>query len=109
MQMEIAVDALRALAQESRLRVFRLLVQEGEGGLASGDIASRLGVTAATMSHHLDQLSQAGLVTSRRAGRSIIYSANYDAMGRLVDYLMENCCRGSKEADDAKTSRPCCG
>jgi ArsR family transcriptional regulator, arsenate/arsenite/antimonite-responsive transcriptional repressor len=109
MQMEAVIDALGALAQESRLKVFRLLVQHGPSGLASGSIASHLGITPATMSHHLDQLSRAGLVTSKREGRSIIYSANYEAMQVLVDYLMENCCQGGKENNDETTSRTCCG
>ena len=94
MQIKSVLDAFAALAQESRLKVFRLLVKQGPSGLPAGTIAMQLGITPATMSHHLDQLSQAGLVTSRRAGRSIIYRANYDTMQRLIDYLMENCCQG---------------
>jgi ArsR family transcriptional regulator len=94
-----AVNALAALAQESRLAVFRLLVRQGPEGLAAGAIARRLRVPAATMSFHLSQLSRAGLITSRREGRSIIYSANFDRMRALVDFLTENCCEG--RADDA--------
>jgi DNA-binding transcriptional ArsR family regulator len=105
--MESAVDALGALAQESRLKVFRLLVQQGPEGLPAGAIASQLGVTPATMSHHLDQLSQAGLVSSRRDGRSIIYSANYEQMQRLINYLMENCCQGKQECGNEEISRTC--
>jgi DNA-binding transcriptional ArsR family regulator len=107
MQMEMAIASLGALAQESRLKVFRLLVQQGPEGLAAGRIAEQLGVTPATMSHHLDQLSQAGLVSSRREGRSVIYSANYDAMQRLINYLMENCCQGKQECGNETISRTC--
>ena len=97
MQTVNAVDALGALAQESRLRIFRLLVQQGPNGMSAGTIASELEITPATLSHHLDQLSKAGLVHSRRDGRSIIYSANYAQMQRLLTFLTENCCQGNKE------------
>lgn len=105
--MGAAIEALGALAQESRLKVFRLLVQQGPEGLPAGIIAAELGITPATMSHHLDQLNQAGLVRSRREGRSIIYSANYEQMQRLLNYLMENCCQGKKECNDEEISRSC--
>jgi len=97
MQLGNAVEALGALAQESRLKVFRLLVQRGPEGMPAGSIAAKLGITPATMSHHLDQLSQSGLVRSKRDGRSIIYSANFEQMQRLIGYLMENCCQGKRE------------
>lgn len=93
-----AVNALGALAQESRLAVFRLLVRQGPEGLAAGAIARRLKVPAATMSFHLSQLSRAELITSRRESRSIIYSADFDRMQALVDFLTENCCQGQPEA-----------
>ena len=80
-------------AQESRLAVFRLLVQRGPRGLAAGQIAERLGIPAPTLSFHLAQLSHAGLVGSRREGRSIIYAADYAGMQGLMSYLSENCCR----------------
>jgi ArsR family transcriptional regulator len=105
--METAIDALGALAQESRLKVFRLLVQQGPEGLPAGSIAAQFGITPATMSHHLDQLSQAGLVSSTREGRSIIYRANYEQMQRLINYLMENCCQGKQECSNEEISRSC--
>jgi ArsR family transcriptional regulator, arsenate/arsenite/antimonite-responsive transcriptional repressor len=92
-----AIAALAALAQESRLDVFRLLVQSGPDGLAAGEIGTRLGVPSPTLSFHLNHLKYAGLVTSRRDSRSIIYSADYKAMNDLLGYLTENCCRGAAE------------
>lgn len=94
MEVNDALDALSALAHESRLAVFRLLVQAGPEGMPAGLLADRLGVPPATMSFHLAQLSRAGLVVSRREGRSIIYAADYGRMNGLVAYLTENCCRG---------------
>lgn len=93
--MKIALDALGALAQESRLAVFRLLVQEGPDGLAAGEIAGRLDIPPATLSFHLGQLGQAGLVTSTRNGRSIVYAADFKGMDRLMGFLYENCCQGA--------------
>jgi DNA-binding transcriptional ArsR family regulator len=87
------VGALGALAQESRLAVFRLLVQRGPRGLAAGQIAERLGIPGPTLSFHLAQLGRAGLVRSRREGRSIIYGADYAVMQALIGYLTDNCCR----------------
>jgi ArsR family transcriptional regulator len=89
-----AVEALGALAQPSRLAVFRLLVQAGPRGLPAGGIAEGVGVPATTLSFHLAQLGHAGLVRSRRDGRSIIYAADYARMQELLDFLMENCCQG---------------
>ena len=89
------IAALGALAQEHRLAVFRLLVQAGPRGLAAGTLADQIGVSPSAMSFHLAQLSHAGLIAQRREGRSIIYSANYDAMTALLGYLTENCCAGS--------------
>jgi DNA-binding transcriptional ArsR family regulator len=90
-----AIAALAALAQESRLDIFRLLVQAGAGGLPAGQIGERLGgMPSPTLSFHLNQLRQAGLVTFRREGRSLIYAAEYAAMNDLLTYLTENCCRG---------------
>lgn len=86
--------ALAALAQDSRLDVFRLLVEAGPEGLPAGRIAERLALPSATLSFHLNQLRQAGLVTFRREGRSLIYAAAYAAMNGVIDYLTENCCRG---------------
>jgi DNA-binding transcriptional ArsR family regulator len=90
--MDEAVAALGALAQESRLAVFRLLVQRGPRGLAAGQIAERVGIPAPTLSFHLAQLAHAGLVGSRREGRSIIYAADYAGMQSLMSFLGENCC-----------------
>ena len=89
-----AVSALGALAQEHRLGLFRLLVQAGRGGLAAGAIAEALGVPNSSLSFHLAQLNRAGLIRQERRGRSLIYSADYDAMNALLSYLMENCCGG---------------
>jgi DNA-binding transcriptional ArsR family regulator len=90
-----AVSALGALAQESRLDIFRLLVQAGIDGVPAGRIGERLGLPPATLSFHLNQLRHAGLVTFRREGRSLIYAAEYPAMNGLVAYLTENCCGGA--------------
>jgi len=97
MKAKDAVRALGALAQETRLDIFRLLVGEGPEGLPAGQIAERLRVPAATMSFHLMQLSHAGLVTSRRESRSIIYAVNVDAMNALLQFLTEDCCGGRPE------------
>ncbi|MBU6455874.1 MAG: ArsR family transcriptional regulator [Cyanobacteria bacterium REEB67] len=87
-----AVKAMGALAQESRLEVFRLLVRTGAAGMAAGDLSSYFKMPPATMSFHLKELSNAGLITSRRESRSIIYSVNYELMQELLGFLMENCC-----------------
>jgi ArsR family transcriptional regulator len=89
-----ATTALAALAQESRLDIFRLLVQAGTDGLPAGQIGERLGLPSATLSFHLTQLKQASLVTFRREGRSLIYMAAYEVMNALLGYLTENCCQG---------------
>jgi ArsR family transcriptional regulator, arsenate/arsenite/antimonite-responsive transcriptional repressor len=88
------IRALSALAQEHRLAAFRLLVQAGPSGLAAGALAGELGVPPSSMSFHLSQLSNAGLVTQQRASRSIVYSADFAAMGALLGYLTKNCCSG---------------
>ncbi len=95
MQPDQVIAALGALAQEHRLAVFRVLVQAGEQGVAAGALAETIGVSPSVMSFHLAQLSHAGLIAQRREGRSIIYSANYDAMTELLGYLTENCCAGN--------------
>lgn len=95
------VRALGALAQEHRLAVFRLLVQAGTYGMAAGALAQGVGVPASSMSFHLAQLSHAGLVTQRRQGRSLIYAADYAAMGGLMAYLTDNCCGGVACAPEA--------
>jgi len=100
MEMRTAVDALEALAHETRLSVFRLLVQAGPDGLTAGAIAERLDARQNTMSSHLAKLHRAGIVQSERDGRHIIYRADFDAVGSLIVYLMEDCCgRSSKICD----------
>jgi ArsR family transcriptional regulator, arsenate/arsenite/antimonite-responsive transcriptional repressor len=89
-----ALAALAALSQDNRLDVFRLLVEAGREGIPAGSIAEALDVAPNTLSFHLDRLRDAGLVTVRRDGRSMIYSARYETMNGLVAYLTENCCRG---------------
>jgi DNA-binding transcriptional ArsR family regulator len=101
MEQSEAIAALSALAQESRLDVFRLLVQAGPDGMAAGQIGERLGLPSATLSFHLTQLKQAGLVMVRRDGRSLIYTAAYAAMNALLGYLTENCCQGDPAGCDA--------
>jgi len=91
------IAALGALAQETRLDIFRLLVQKGPAGSPAGEIGTRLGQPSPTLSFHLNQLRFAGLVSSRRESRSIIYSANFKAMSNLLAYLTENCCGGRPE------------
>lgn len=87
-----AIEALAALAQESRLAVFRLLVKRGPEGYCAGDIGERLEIPGPTLSFHLKELAQAGLVTARKESRFVHYSANFDRMQALVAYLSENCC-----------------
>ena len=94
METRHAVAALAALAQDSRLDVFRLLVRAGAAGLPAGQVAERLDIPAATLSFHLSQLKHAGLVHARRDGRLQIYAVNYNAMNALMGFLTENCCAG---------------
>ena len=97
MKMNSAVTALAALAQETRLAVFRLLVEAGPGGLPAGLIAARLEVAPATLSFHLGQLERAGLLASHRNGRQILYAADIDGTRRLMAFLTEDCCGGRPE------------
>jgi ArsR family transcriptional regulator, arsenate/arsenite/antimonite-responsive transcriptional repressor len=92
-----AVAALAALAQDNRLDVFRLLVEAGLEGMAAGEIAHALDVAPNTLTFHFDRLRGAGLVTVRRDGRSMIYTARFDTMNALLGYLTENCCQGRAE------------
>jgi ArsR family transcriptional regulator, arsenate/arsenite/antimonite-responsive transcriptional repressor len=87
-----AIAALGALAQETRLALFRLLVTAGPAGMAAGGIAEHLGLQPSSLSFHLAQLVHAGLITQRRLGRQLIYAAEYGAMNALLAYLTENCC-----------------
>jgi ArsR family transcriptional regulator, arsenate/arsenite/antimonite-responsive transcriptional repressor len=95
MEIKTALRALGGLAQDTRLGIFRLLVEEGPEGLPAGEIVQRLELANATASFHLKELTHAELVTPRQAGRFIYYSANYNTMNGLVAYLTENCCKGS--------------
>lgn len=97
MDMKIAIQTLSALAQESRLEVFRLLVRQGAEGLPAGAVARALNVPHNTLSAHLSILSNAGLVQSKREGRSIIYSASLARLRELLAFLMEDCCQGRPE------------
>ena len=101
LQADRVIHALSALAQEHRLAGFRLLVQAGEQGLAAGVIAEKLDVPPSSMSFHLAQLANAGLVRQRRESRSIIYTADFAAMNALMGYLTENCCGGLPCGEDA--------
>src|SRR5690349_22023899 len=94
MESKPAVEALGALAQDSRLQVYRLLVQAGPEGLAASGIAEQLGIPANTLSFHLKTLSHANLVQSRQEGRFVYYSTNYEQMNALLGFLTENCCGG---------------
>lgn len=95
MEREQALGALGALAQETRLDAFRLLVQAGPGGLTPGAVGERLGVPAATLSFHLKELRNAGIVRCRRESRSLIYSADFAAMDALLGFLTRHCCQGA--------------
>ncbi len=90
-----AVASLAALAQDSRLEVFRLLVQAGPDGLPAGEVATKLKLAPNTLTFHFDRLRDAGLVTVRRDGRSMIYAARFETMNELLGYLTENCCEGA--------------
>ena len=97
MDEKVAIKALSALAQESRLEAFRLLVRGGPEGLPAGEIARTLGIPHNTMSAHLAVLSNAGLATARRQGRSILYAADLDRIRGLLAFLLEDCCRGNPD------------
>jgi ArsR family transcriptional regulator, arsenate/arsenite/antimonite-responsive transcriptional repressor len=95
MDSQTTINALSALANEHRLAVFRLLVQTGPEGLAAGAIADSLELPASSLSFHLAHLTRAGLIVQRRESRSLIYSADFNAMNALVGFLTENCCGGA--------------
>jgi DNA-binding transcriptional ArsR family regulator len=94
-----AADILAGLAQETRLKVMRMLVRAGPGGLAAGEIAEAVGVSASNLSFHLNTLEAANLVTSQRRQRSIIYCCNFDTLQTLLSYLVEDCCKGMAKLD----------
>jgi DNA-binding transcriptional ArsR family regulator len=111
MESQAAIGALSALAHPGRLEVFRLLVRAGPSGMAAGDIARATGSLANTLSANLNVLAGAGLVTSHREGRSIIYAAGYERMRELLAFLMEDCCGGNAEICAplmAIAERACC-
>jgi len=95
MDAKATIAALAALAQESRLAVFRLLVQTGPAGMAASKIAQHIAVTPSALSFHMKELAYAGLVSARHEGRFVIYSANFETMNDLIGYLAENCCGGN--------------
>jgi DNA-binding transcriptional ArsR family regulator len=95
MEKSDAVAALSALAQDNRLDVFRLLVQAGPEGMAAGHVAEELGLVSNTLTFHFDRLRIAGLITVRRDGRSMIYTARYETMNALLGFLTANCCQGA--------------
>lgn len=101
-----ALAALGALSQENRLDAYRLLVQTGPDGLPAGEIAAALGLPPNTLTFHLDRLREAGLVTVRRDGRSMIYAAQYDTMNALLGYLTDNCCGGTQSCAPASACTP---
>jgi len=97
METKAAAKALAALAQETRLSIFRLLVQAGPEGVAAGQIGESLEVPNATLSFHLKELSHAGLVSARQEGRFIYYSTDFERMAALMTFLTQNCCQGMPE------------
>ncbi|OAI17666.1 transcriptional regulator [Methylomonas koyamae] len=105
MENKTAVTALAALAQETRLSLFRALVQAGPAGLAAGKISEMLGIAPSSLSFHLKELVHAGLIESRNESRFVIYSANFAAMNQLLAFLSENCCGGQ---DCLPAARPAC-
>lgn len=105
-----ALDAFAALAQQTRLEMVRALVVAGPEGLAAGAVGEAVGASSSSASFHLANLERAGLVQSRRDARSIIYSANYDGLAALIQFLMQDCCQGRPEvcAPAALTAVACC-
>lgn len=93
MDIKQALILFDALSQETRLQTFRLLVQAGSDGLAAGALSQEIGIPHNTMSFHLNHLANAGIVSSRKQGRSVIYSANYDVVRNLIGFMVEDCCR----------------
>ena len=103
MEKQTVIEGLAALAHETRLDVFRLLVQGGPDGVPAGILAEKLAVPPQTLSFHLKELARAGLVISRREGRSIIYQPDYSQISAVVGYLTENCCGGACDAPTITT------
>lgn len=119
MKLKQAIGAFGALAQETRLQAFRMLVEAGPSGLPAGVISDRLNMPHNSLSFHLAHLTEAGLIESRKDGRKIIYTASFDCIRDLIRYMVENCCNGDRvscrvDADGAKeiieffTGKECC-
>lgn len=113
MQINDAISILSALAQDTRMRAFRLLVRFGDEGLPAGRIATELDVNSTTLSRHLAQMEAVGLLTSRRDARQVIYRPDFDVMRSLMAYMMEDCCAGelglpSKGEELNQENRTCC-
>lgn len=107
MKIKAAVTLLSGLAQESRLTLFRLLVQKGPEGMAAGEIAERLGIPSTSLSFHLKELSAAGLLKPRKEGRFIYYAPDFKAVDALLGFLTENCCAGTPDAKCNPKSKCC--
>ena len=103
-----ALSAFGALSQETRLKLLRLLVVAGPDGIAAGALAERVDVSASNVSFHMNELERAGLVAQRRDSRSIVYSAEYDALTGLIRFLTEDCCSGRPEICSPALSPACC-
>ena len=102
MEKQVALGALTALAQETRLDVFRLLVQAGPEGVPAGTIGNALGIASATLSFHLKELKNSGLIRCERQGRSRLFSPEFSAVNELIEFLTANCCRGVEGALSAE-------
>lgn len=108
MQERQAQSAFAALSQETRLRLVRMLVKAGPEGMAAGALADKADVSASNVSFHLKELEHAGLIVSRREARSIIYSADYDHLRGLIEFLMKDCCQGHPEICSPALAQVCC-
>lgn len=105
METKPIIAALAALAQESRLAVYRLLVRAGPGGMSPGKIAAELGIPASSLSFHLKELAHAQLITATQDGRFLLYAANFDTVSGLITFLTENCCAGQDCGQPCLTTR----
>lgn len=103
-----AVTLLSSIAQDARLNIFRLLVQAGAAGVPAGNISETLHIPSSTLSFHLKELSNAGLITPKQEGRFVFYSANYEKMNDLLGFLTENCCAGIATDTDTNTEPSTC-
>ena len=108
METKTAVTLLAALAQETRLTLFRLLVVQGAAGMSAGKIGEALGIAPATLSFHLRELALAGLVDSEQRGRFVCYRANFAGMNALIEYLTRNCCAGTPGTQCFTNGSDCC-